>query len=118
MAGATFDSVDAYIASFPGPTRVALDAVRSAVRRGVPHGEESISYDMPTMNVDGRYVVYFAAWKHHLSLHGVPELPPDLEREIAPLRSGRGTVKLPLRDPMPIDLIERVARHLADRHCR
>ena len=106
-------SVDDYIASFPDDVRPVLEAVRGAVVRAIPGVEESISYDMATFSMSGRYVLYVAGWKRHVSLHAVGVLPDALEADVAAFRSGSGTVKFPLRSPMPLALIERIAAEMA-----
>ena len=63
---------------------------------------------MPTITLNGESLVYFAAWKHHIGLYPIPPADGALERELAPYRAAKDTVRLPLRQPIPYDLIERV----------
>ena len=49
-----------------------------------------------------------------MSLYPGPEGDADLDSALAPYRSGRGTLRFPLDQPMPLDLIARVARCLVD----
>ena len=115
MTGA--EDVDAYVAALPEAARVAVAELRRRARRVVPDGEESISYGIPTVKLDGRAVVHFAGYARHVSLHPVLEwLDGDLAHDVAPYRSGRGTLKMPLREPVPFDLAERVMRALLARH--
>ncbi len=113
-----FDTVDAYIESFPDAVRPVLDEVRAVIRRAIPGVEESISYDMATFSMRGHYVVYFAGWKKHISLHAVPDLAPDIEAAVTPYRSGRGTVKFPLNRPIPLDLIEQIVSEMVQQRSR
>ena len=113
-----FDTVDAYIGSFPETVRPVLNEVREVIRRSIPGVEESISYDMATFSMEGHYVVYLAGWKKHISLHAVPDLAADLEDVVAPYRSGRGTVKFPLKRPIPLDLIEQVVSEMVQQRSR
>lgn len=39
--------------------------------------DETISYQMPTVTLDGKYLVYVAAWKNHIGLYPVPPLSDD-----------------------------------------
>lgn len=110
-----FETVDEYIASFPPDVRERLEAVRAAMRRAAPGTQEAISYGIPTFKLDGRYVVYFAGWKDHISVYPVPDGDAELDRELAPYRAAKGTLKFPLRDAVPYDLIERVAALLMAR---
>ena len=111
-----YTTVDDYIASFPDDVRAVLEEVRRTIRNVAPDAGEKISYQIPTITLDGKNVVHFAAWKQHISLYPVPEADEALEREIAPYIAGKGTLKFPLGDPVPYDLIERVADALVSQH--
>ena len=106
-------SVDTYIASFPPEVQAALGTLRATIRKVIPEAEESISYGVPVFKQDGGYVVYFAGWKQHLSLYPILEADEALEAELAPYRSGRGTLRFKLGEPLPTSLIERVVTLLA-----
>ena len=109
-------TVDEYIASFPPHVQRMLTVVRAAIRAAAPGTEERISYGIPTFTLDGRYVVYFSGWKRHVSVYPIPnvEADADLARRIAPYQSGKGTLKFPLDEPMPLDIIGAVARRLLE----
>ncbi|KRF42591.1 hypothetical protein ASH01_17400 [Terrabacter sp. Soil811] len=109
-------TVDAYVHGFPDGPRQVLEQVHAALRRAVPGGEEKIRYGMPAIMFADRYGIHFAGWKKHVGLYPVGELDPDLEAEIAPHRAAKDTVQFFYKDPVPYDLIERVARALAARH--
>lgn len=53
-------------------------------------------------------MVYFAAWKHYISLYPVPAGDEAFEHELAPYRSSKGAARFPLGKPIPCDLIERL----------
>lgn len=102
-------SVDEYVAGFPPEVQVILTQVRAALRRSLPDAEERIRYGMAAFMLGGRYGLHFAGWKEHVGLYPVPALPADLEREVAPYRTTKDTVRFRYRDPIPYDLIERIA---------
>src|SRR5262249_3675705 len=62
-------AVDDYIRAQPPKQRRALERVRRAIRKALPGAEEAISYRIPTFKVNGRMVLYCAAWKAHYSLY-------------------------------------------------
>ena len=110
---ATFETVEAYLASFPDDVRPILEQVRTTIRAAVPGAEETISYDIPTFKLGGRPVVYFAGWKHHVSVYPIPDADQSLERELAPYRAAKGTLKFPLDRPIPYQTIGRAVARLA-----
>ena len=107
-----FETVDEYIASCPEDVRTILERVRRTIREVVPDGEESISYQIPTVKLAGKSLIHFAAWKHHLSVYPVPDEDEALHRELAPYLAAKGTLKFPYDKPIPYPLIERVAQAL------
>lgn len=106
-------TVDAYIAGQPAGVQAVLEEIRRTVHESVPGAGEMISYDIPTITLDGHYVVYFAAWKHHISIYPVPRGNDILNAELEPYLAGKGTLKFVLAKPIPYGLIGRVAAQLA-----
>jgi len=114
MAKAAFKSVDEYIARRPEEAQAILQRVRSTIRKAVPGAEEVISYQIPTYKRHGGYVVYFAGWKQHYSLYpATAHLVATLKDELAPYKVSKGTIRFPLSEPVPVKLIERIAKFLA-----
>lgn len=114
MAKTDFKSVDDYIATHPPGVQAVLERVRAAIRKAVPGAEKAISYQIPVYKRHGGYVVYFAAWKKHYSLYpaGAP-LVAAFGKELAPYEVHKGTIRFPMSEPVPVGLIERLARFLA-----
>lgn len=108
-AGGQSDAVEAYVAQCPPETQEILQTLRALIREVAPDVTEKISYGIPTFELNGKYVVYFGAWKKHIAFYPVtPELESSLGTEIAPYRSGKGTLRFPLGKPMPLELIRRI----------
>ena len=105
-------SVDAYLADLGEPQRAALTRVRTALLKGLPGATESISYGIPTFKVDGRTVIYCAAFTEHYSIYpATTALVESLGQALAPYEySGKGTIRFPLTLPVPAALITRIAR--------
>jgi uncharacterized protein YdhG (YjbR/CyaY superfamily) len=67
---------------------------------------------MPAVMLDDRYALHFAGWKKHVGLYPIPALEDGLEAEIAPYRTAKDSVRFLYSEPIPFDLIERVAAAL------
>lgn len=108
-------SIDEYIADFPPGTREVLEELRALVMAAAPGVTERISYAIPAFDLHGRYLVYFAGWKKHIALYpitgGVAEA---FGEELEPYRSGKGSVHLPLGQPLPTELIRRIVEFRVD----
>ena len=99
-------TVDAYFASLPTRSRSVLDEVRAAIRAAAPDATEAISYAMPAFRSHGRGLVAYAAFSDHWSLF--PMGGGVLDRhaaELAPYRSGKGTLRFSYDDPVPIAIV-------------
>ena len=115
MADQKFASIDDYIGSFPPDVQLLLGKVRQAILAAVPAAGETISYQIPTITLGGKPMLYFAGWKHHISLYPAPRGDDAFERQLGPYRSEKSTLKFPLSQPVPGDLIGQVARLAAAR---
>lgn len=111
MAAEKPRTIDEYIAGFPPETQKALTEIRELVRQEVPAAEETISYDMPTFNLNGSYLIYFAGWKKHIALYPVTAgIVATLADELAGYKGTKGSIHLPLSKPMPLDLVRRILK--------
>ncbi|MFO0676269.1 MAG: DUF1801 domain-containing protein [Polyangiaceae bacterium] len=107
-------SVDAYLAKLSPRTRSAVATIRRAVHAGAPGVKETIAYDMPTfVDTEGRVVLHVAAWKSHVALYPATRaLLRTFAKEVARYEtSGRGTLRIPLDEPVPEKLVIRIATH-------
>ena len=106
-----FETVDEYIASFPADVQDRLQAIRATIREEAPRAEEVISYQIPAFKLDGKYVLYVAAWKDHVGLYPIPSGSDAFREELAPYVASKGTVKLPFGEPLPLPLIRKLVRY-------
>ena len=70
---------------------------------------------MPVFTLDGAPFLHVGAWKRNRGLYPVPRLNPELEAEVAPLRSGQDTVQLRHAAPLPRELLVRLVQAVVDR---
>lgn len=102
---------DAYLAAFPPGQRATLERIRGLVRAIVPEATETIGYGIPTFRLHGRNLVHYAGFAHHDSFFpGSAALSDTLEAEVAPWRTGRGTLQFRHGSEIPWELLERIVR--------
>lgn len=111
MTAINFDTIDDYINTFPEDVQGILEKIRQIIREESPDAVETISYGMPSFNLNGRYLVYFAGWKTHISLYPVSSDDETFQKELSPFLSGKGTAKFSLKNPIPYDLIKKIVRY-------
>ena len=100
-------TVTEYIAAQPKAVQPVLRRVRAIIRKVMPKAEESIGYGIPTYKLDDRGVIYFAAWREHLSIYPASGLPKAL---VAKYKVSKGTIRFSFSEPLPVKLIERIAK--------
>ncbi len=61
-------AVDQYLTTVPKPKKQELERIRAIVRKVAPEAIELISYMMPAFKYKNKPLVYYAAFKEHLSL--------------------------------------------------
>jgi uncharacterized protein YdhG (YjbR/CyaY superfamily) len=115
MAKTDFKTVNEYIASKPKDAQVALKHVRRIIRKAVPAVEEAISYQIPAYKLNGVALIYFAGWKQHYSLYPAGDaLVAAFKDKLAPYEISKGTIRFPLSEPVPVELIEGIAKFRAE----
>jgi uncharacterized protein YdhG (YjbR/CyaY superfamily) len=109
-----FGSIDEYLAAQPPQASRALESLRRAILNAVPGGEEAISYNMPTIKLRGSTVLHFALWKDFCSVYPAnSRLVEALGDELTPYLAEKSTLRFPLAQPLPLELIERIAEFRA-----
>jgi len=104
-------SVDDYIAAQPAELRPKLEQVREAIRSAVPDALEGIGYRMPGYKLNGKPMLYFGAFKGHYSLFAASgTFFAELKDELSGYAVRKGTVHFPLTEPVPVQLIGRIAK--------
>lgn len=98
-----------YFAKLPATARRPIKALADIIHKAAPGGVDVISYGIPAVRLNGRVFVWYAAWMHHLSLY--PLSAED--RRIAEskgYKTSKGTLRMPLGNPLPVGLIRRVVK--------
>lgn len=104
------ETVDEYIAGFPKEVQKVLVKVRMTIRKAAPRAEETIKYKMPTFTLNGN-LIYFAAFKKHIGLYSMPRTGIEkFKKELSRYQGEKGSVKFPLDEPIPFDLIEKIVK--------
>ena len=106
-----FSSIDEYIATFPKDTQKILETLRATITAAAPDTEEKISYNIPTFTLNGKYLIYFAGWKTHISIYPIPTGSEAFNKQVSKYVEGKGTLKFPIDKPLPLKLITRIVKY-------
>lgn len=103
--------VQRYMALQPAKHRAALRKIRAIIRATAPTAVEHFSYGIPGFRLNQRPLVWYAAFKQHVSLYPVTA---SIKRALAGALDGyqtsTGTIRLPLDEPMPVTVIKKIVK--------
>lgn len=110
--GTPFNSVPAYLAALDARQQEVLESVLAAVTETVPAATRVISYGIPAFRLD-KVFMYCAAFKHHIGVYPPVRNDPKLSKALERYANPKGNLRFALDEPMPMPLIRRVAKALA-----
>jgi uncharacterized protein YdhG (YjbR/CyaY superfamily) len=107
-----YKNIDEYIAGFPKDIQDILQNLRRVIHEAAPEAEETISYSMPAFKLNG-ILVYFAAFKDHIGFFPTSSGVSAFSKELAPYDTSKGTIRFPLDEPIPVNLIKKIVKFRA-----
>ncbi|APV44951.1 putative conserved protein YdhG, YjbR/CyaY-like superfamily [Dehalogenimonas formicexedens] len=106
-------STDEYIKGFPADIQGILENIRRVIKEAAPGAYETISYGMPGFRLNNHTLVWFAAFKDHISLFPTGEGVEAFKGKLGGYKISKGTIQLPLDKPIPYDLITEITKYRA-----
>ena len=101
-------TIDGYIAEFPMEIQAALQEIRVLIQKIAPGATETISYAIPTFDLNGKHLVHFAGYARHIGFYPTSSGIREFKDELSSYKCSTGAVQFPLGQPLPLDLIRRM----------
>ena len=105
-----YKDIDTFISSYPKNVQVILRILRTTIKNSAPKSEEAISYGIPTFRINGKNLVHFSAYKHHIGFYPTSSGIEAFQRELVTYKSSKGAVQFPIDKPLPLGLIEKIVK--------
>lgn len=101
--------IDDYLKSVKPSQKVVLERIRKVIKQAVPDAAEMISYGVPTFKYNKRPLIYFAAFKDHMSIYPTSdEMISKIGEELAKFRTGKGTLQFTEEKPISGPLVQKI----------
>ncbi len=104
--------IEEYIQSCPAEHRERLARLRALILSAAPGLKEKIAYRMPTFHLE-RNVIHFALYARHVSLYPGARAMAHFQDRLEGYRTSKGTIQLPLDQPLPEGLVLEITRFCA-----
>lgn len=109
MSTKSFSSaVDEYISGFPVDTQRLLEQLRLEIHASAPGATEIMSYGIPTLDLNSKHLVHFGGFSKHVGFYPTPTGMEEFSEQITHYKSGKGSLKFELGEPLPSDLVRQI----------
>lgn len=99
------NAVDQYIQKYDEETQKKLNTIRETALELAPNATEWICMGIPTLDLNGKWLLHFAAYKKHIGFYPDPETIEAFKSQLKDYKISKGTIQFPLNKPLPMDLI-------------
>lgn len=108
----TYKNINEYIKATPKEFIPKIMKMKSLANKLIPKGEESIKYGMPTIELNGKNFIHFAAMKSHLGFYPTPSGVKAFESELKKreIDFSKGCIRFPYEKPLPVPLITKIIK--------
>lgn len=102
-------NVGEYIATLPADAQKLVLKMRKTIKEAAPGAEESMGYGVPSFKLNGKQLVYYAAFRDHLGFYpGSSRAIRAFSKELIGYETAKGTVRFPFGKPVPWNLIKKI----------
>jgi len=105
-----YHTIDEYIAQYPENIQAICQKIRETIRAAAPNAIEKISYGLATFWA-GENLIHFGVMKNHIGIYPGAEGVEVFADRLTGYKTTKGAIQLPLKDPIPYDLIREITEY-------
>jgi len=105
-----YTNVEEYLADAPPNVQKLLENIRQVIKESAPGAKEVISYGMPGFKFENHLLVWFAAFKDHISFFPTASGVGAFKDKLGGYKTSKGTIQFPLDKPIPYNLIAEITK--------
>ncbi|MCO1338661.1 hypothetical protein BJH93_07120 [Kocuria polaris] len=114
---AKIDDVATYLADFDGTALTMLTDLRALCRDDSVGAVEDVRWNQPAyIHSSGTILFTFSGHTTHANMVFTPSTLEAFGEELADQKTGKGSLRLPYDEPLPVDLLTRMIRYRIDEH--
>lgn len=106
--------IEEHVRNCAPPTQRMLQQLRRTIRAAAPGTTETVRYGIPTFQLNGKNLVHFAGYEHHIGFYPGPGAIEVFRSELKRFKTSKGTIQFPLDRPLPLALVRKVVRFRID----
>jgi uncharacterized protein YdhG (YjbR/CyaY superfamily) len=109
--------IEAHIAQFPAHAQVQLKELHNFIESKVPNLTQKIGYGIPTFQLKGKNLIHYAGYSKHIGLYPGAKAIAHFSREFEArgYHYSKGAVQFPLKEALPLELIQDILTYLQNR---
>jgi uncharacterized protein YdhG (YjbR/CyaY superfamily) len=104
-------STEEYLATLTGDQRAVVEKMRETIAGAAPGATAVFSYGIPGFKLDGKALVWVAAWKEHFGLYPLTAAMVDAAgAALDRYELSKGTVRFPASEGVPYALVKKLVK--------
>jgi uncharacterized protein YdhG (YjbR/CyaY superfamily) len=104
-------TIDEYLKDTEHDQRRALNKLRQTIRAAAPEAAECISYGIPAFRLNGRSLVFFAAWANHCAFYpGSSVVLKKFRDDLKNFQISKGTIRFSPDKPLPMEVVKKLVK--------
>ncbi|MBL7871815.1 MAG: hypothetical protein JNM78_09410 [Cyclobacteriaceae bacterium] len=111
MQTGTYKTIAEYIALFPKDIQAILKEVKLTIAKAAIGGVETINYAIPTIKLNGKNLVHFAAYKSHIGFYPGSKAVEVFATQLTKYKTAKGSIQFPIERKLPFSLITKIVKY-------